>query len=87
MIITYSINIFPDIGHISLCDTEILSDDTGKKERNSHNSINKRSTSKITIKYIINRLLHVFCHFITRISPQITSISPSQVGVICVFLG
>ena len=29
----------------------------------------KRSTSKIAIKYVINRLLHVFCHLITHISP------------------
>ena len=36
----------------------------GKKERNGHNLINKRSTSKITIKYVINRLLHGFCHII-----------------------
>ena len=42
----------------------------GKKERNSHNLINKRSTSKIAIKYVINRLLHDLCHIITRISPQ-----------------
>ena len=28
--ITYSINIFPDTVHFSPCDTEILSDDTGK---------------------------------------------------------
>ena len=27
----------------------------GKKERNRHNLINKRSTTKITIKYVINR--------------------------------
>ena len=29
-----------------------------KKDRNSHNLINKRSTSKITIKYVINRLYY-----------------------------
>ena len=31
VIITYSIKIFPDIGHFSPCDTEILSDDTGEE--------------------------------------------------------
>ena len=76
-IITYSINIFPVTGHFYQCDTEILSDDMGE-EREKHNSINTRSTSKITIKYVINRLLHVFCHIITHISPQKTSISPLQ---------
>ena len=42
-----------------------------KKERNSHNLINKlykRSTSKITIKYVINRLLHVFLAISSPIS-------------------
>ena len=40
------------------------------------NLINKRSTSKMAIKYVINR--HGFCYIIIRISPQKTSISPSQ---------
>ena len=31
-----------------------------------------------TIKYVLNRLLHGFCHIITRITPQKTSISPLQ---------
>ena len=43
----------------------------GKKERNSHNLINKSSTSKMTIEYVINII-------ITRISHQKTSISPLQ---------
>ena len=80
-LITYSINIFADTVNFSPCDTGILSDDTGRrgeKERNSHNLIKSRSTSKITIKYVINRLLHGFGHIITRISPQKTSISPLQ---------
>ena len=68
---TYLINIFPDTVPFSPCDTGIL----------SHNLIDKRSTSKITIKYVINRLLHGLCHMITRISPQKTSISPSQAWV------
>ena len=38
----------------------------------------KRSTSKITIMYVINRLLHGFCHIINHVSPQKTSISPLQ---------
>ena len=78
--ITYSINIFPDTVHFSPCDTGIWVMIRGKKERDSHNLINKSSTSKMAIKYVINRLniLHVFCHIITRISPKKTSISPSQ---------
>ena len=57
-----------------------------KKERDSHNLINKRSTSKITIKYVINRLLHVFFLIITCISPQKTSISLLQARVDMCFL-
>ena len=78
VIITYSINIFPDTVHFSHVIRKFWVRIRVKKEKNSHNSINKRSTSKITIKYVINRLLHVFCHIITHISPQKTSISPSQ---------
>ena len=60
-IITYSINIFPDTVHFSPCDTGISVWYGGKKERTSHNLINERSTSKLTIKYVINTLLHGFC--------------------------
>ena len=58
----------------------------GKRKRNN-NLINKSSTSNITIKYVINRLLHIFCHIITRIRPKKTSTLHSMLGVVWVFFG